>query len=234
MKRIYAIVSLLVAPLLHGQLLVDQQALPGTVAISQPLSVGTVAGQSFVPTFSTMNYWRFNSWFPIFEPRTISVTLSLHSGTDASSPALAQSGMFQIESTTEIQFPTLFYYYMPAIEWNLAEAVSLIPQTTYTVFMEAISGDSVLLAAYLDVYSNGNFIFNGESFAAQSLAFTQGQVIPEPSVVALLLIGLAILINKRYRTKRCTEWLPVARPMRTRCARLASVAPRAAIGDRGR
>ena len=33
---------------------------------------------------------------------------------------------------------------------------------------------------------------------------------------------------------RSTEWLPVARPMRTRYRSLASDAPRVAIGDRGR
>jgi hypothetical protein len=33
---------------------------------------------------------------------------------------------------------------------------------------------------------------------------------------------------------RCTEWLPVARPKLVRYRSLASVAPRAAIGDRGR
>ena len=42
------------------------------------------------------------------------------------------------------------------------------------------------------------------------------------------------LNQEKWLTERSTEWLPVARPMRTRCARCASVAPRVAIGDRGR
>ncbi len=49
-----------------------------------------------------------------------------------------------------------------------------------------------------------------------------------------LQVPVCVPIKIKCRTKRCTEWLPVARPMRTRYARLASVAPRVAIGDRGR
>lgn len=55
--------------------------------------------------------------------------------------------------------------------------------------------------------------------------------------ISHVLVSLAetgLTQNNKTRTKRCTEWLPVSRPMLVAIAPLASVAPRVAIGDRGR
>jgi hypothetical protein len=40
--------------------------------------------------------------------------------------------------------------------------------------------------------------------------------------------------DKKCRTKRCTEHPPVARLLRLAIARMAGVAPRAGVRDRGR
>jgi len=213
MKRFLTVLLFLLPSLSQAQLLVDQQSIPGTISISREFSVASIAGQTFVPTASNMDYWSMDSWGTIFDKKSVSITLTLHSGNDASGAVLAQSGILHVESFTEIQLvgdEPFTFYYMPEVEWKLTETVALTPGATYTVFMEAISGDTMFLPAYLDAYGNGDFILNSESFPGQSLAFTQGQVIPEPSAYVLVLIGLVLLVNRKYRTMRSTEHLPAA------------------------
>lgn len=174
----------------QGTFVFDQQSSTVETApsgIFEQFQIRQPFGQSFMPTLSSIDFVRLyvgDYIFPNGPGAQIYVNLlsdSITGSVMATSSTIFMPGSFS--GYTNFVFPG---------------SVALTPGTTYYLEPVALSGNpnTQILASF--TYLNGTLYSSGTAQNAQ-LWFREGIVVPEPSTVALVAIGLMALPTCKHR-----------------------------------
>ncbi len=200
MKQFYALLLFSMSGYGQSTFIFDQQSVTndaqsagsgGGIQSSQPV------GQSFIPSFSSVRFIR-----PLLYDGTqnnnLGATVYVNLRSDSiTGPILG--------STDPVPFPDNFgrgsngvaNFFFPA-------AVAVTPGTTYYFQPVVQSGDAWGIGAYNNFnYPNGTLFFQGVPNPGSDLWFREG-IVPEPSSIALLSMGIGIFACLRQFRKRAT------------------------------
>jgi len=177
----------------QGQFVYDQQSTPndsGGGAIAANFHTNDSIGQSFTPILPSVDFIRL--FFSDASGNTgAEVYLNLWSGSIGTGTLL--------DSTTPLFLPTGFNNFTNFIFQN---PVTLTPNTTY-FFQPVVQPGSDLLNIGLTTgtaYPNGTAYFQGVPNTSLDLWFREGEIVPEPSVISLILLGAVGLSIRRRKS----------------------------------
>ena len=165
----------------QGTFIYDQQSSPS--GYMQGASTFIQSGQSFIPTFSSIQFIQLN-----FEDSNrsnglgASVYLSLRSGSITGAVLATTAPVFLPDgfgypnggnTGNPNGGPTNFFFATPVI---------VTPGTTYYFDLNVISGgDAFLVDAYHYGYSNGQLFILGQPSIGNDMWFREGIIVPKPS-----------------------------------------------------
>jgi hypothetical protein len=170
----------------QGYIIIDQQstnAPEGGLGIvpHQPM------GQSFKPSLSAINYVSlllYDGDFNHVAGATVYVNLRSNS---ISGPILS--------STAPVFLPDFF---IGITNFFFGNTVSLVPEATYVLEVAALEGDDFGAVRSDRSYTRGSIISEGISYPGINLWFQEGVIVtPEPSVLALGVLGAGLLFWRR-------------------------------------
>ena len=193
----------------QGTLVYDQQSSADETSPfgSVPIQAYGTVGQSFTPSLTGVGFVRLRQ-FDINPGNSVGATLvvDLRSG--------AINGPV-IGTTTPVVLGDGF---AGPVSFFFVTAVPVVPNTTYYFQTMVQSGDTWGITTLSTLPSNnylgGNFYGGLQPFPASDLWFREGIVVPEPSVVALLLgAGVCAWLIRNKQRGRCVVLLS-SRPVR--------------------
>jgi hypothetical protein len=171
----------------HGQGVLDQYSSTGAPSIEGGANVSQNPSQSFTPTLTTIDFVRLYVEYAIGGTPTMSINL------------LANSPNGQLVASTT---PLTINNSTGPVEFSFANPVSLTPGSIYVLQpVLQSSGDAHLNLFGQNVYSGGTLYYSGTAYP-YDLWFQEGTVVPEPSVSALLLVGVGFLLYARHLHRR--------------------------------
>jgi PEP-CTERM motif len=183
----------------QGTLVYDQQSVPNDnigADASSTIQQGTPIGQSFTPTFSSLQFVRI--YLIDHNPgNNIGATVSLNLRTDSITGPIASS-------TDAVFMPDGFGSGSSGITTFLfPTAVAVTPGTTYFFDINLQSGDTWDVGQYFYGYQGGTAFYQGAPFVNHDLWFREGIVAtPEPSTISLAVLGIGLFAGARYAKKR--------------------------------
>jgi hypothetical protein len=159
-----------------------------TIQTSQP------TGQSFVPSFAAVGFVRLQL-FDINRNNGIGATIYVNIRSDSINGAI-------IGSTEPVTMPDNFGLPLSTGFIDFLFATPVPVQAGNTYFFQPIvqSGDSWAVAGGLFNYAAGDEYLNGTAFPSDYW-FREGVIVPEPSSVALLLLGGATVAYVRRKSQ---------------------------------
>ncbi len=187
-------------------LVVDQQNTDYRLTY-QYLAVNPGVGQSFTPSFSTLDF----ASFPLYTAPAPASTyrVDVYSG-DGFGGAVVGSSLSQLLPVNSMQ----------DVEFDFASPVSLTPGSRYTLRVVRVAGSNnnlTLLADFSDPYTGGSqYSYSGSIETGYDTVFSEGTgSLPEPSSI-IIAIGLAALASLSSRARGIRK---IVRP--ARCDTLA-------------
>lgn len=179
----------------QGAFLYDQQSStdesPFPYGAGGPIQqLATPYGQSFTPTFSTVDFVRLN--LNDNDPNNgLGATLYVNLRTGSINGTIVTSSM-----------PiTLANSFTGVVDFNFANSVSLTPNAVYYFEPIVQSGDQWNIIAAEYGYPDGTAFSGGFAVTGSDFWFREGIIVPEPTSVGLMLLGVGGLVLYR-RHKR--------------------------------
>jgi hypothetical protein len=181
--------SLLATPFLYGQgFIVDQQS-TNLMEGGAGIQFGQPIGQSFTPTFSSINFVQLMLFDPNFF-NTAGSTIFVNLRSNSISGPI-------ISSTSAIFFPDGF---LGVSNFQFSASIDLSPGMTYYLQPVIQSGDDMAAFITDGSYAGGSEFYQGALVSSQNLWFQEGIIAtPEPSSVALIVVGSGLVVWYRRR-----------------------------------
>ena len=175
--------------LCQGTFVYDQQSADETAGgVGAVINSNQPIGQSFTPTLSSVGFIRLFLSDSSLNGVGASVYVNLRQGS-ITGPILA--------STDPVSMPDSFSGHP---DFLFSTPVSVTPGTTYFFQPVLQAGDSTWsIVGYNYNYDGGTAFIQGNPNIGSDVWFREGIIIPEPSGVWLILLGIGIFVWRRRR-----------------------------------
>ena len=179
--------------LAQGTFVYDQQSVSSDARIGESLfdiQSNQPIGQSFSPTLSSIDFIRLLLADREFNTVGATVLVNLRANS-ITGPILA--------STTPLFMPDGF---AGVTNFLFAGSVPITPGTTY--YFQPVVQSGVPWGIVNDIhfmYSGGTMFSSGQVVSDADLWFREGIIVPEPSALGLLAIGLSVVLHHRARCR---------------------------------